>query len=106
MGVRVTRARGAIVVTGVEMPARFEWTPLYFKELRIVGSNAFGRERLNGSAKHAMEFYFDFVRERGLDVTGIITHRYTLAQYRDAFLACYDQGVSGAVKVVFAYPSA
>jgi len=106
VGVRVTRARGAIVVTGVEMPARFEWTPLYFKELRIVGSNAFGRERLNGSAKHAMEFYFDFVRDRGLDVTAIITHRYALAQYRDAFLACYDQGASGAVKVVFAYPPA
>jgi len=106
VGVRVTRARGAIVVTGVEMPARFEWTPLYFKELRIIGSNAFGRERMNGSTKHAMEFYFDFIRDRGLDTTAIITHRYTLAQYRDAFLACYDQGASGAVKVLFAYPPA
>lgn len=105
VGVRVTRARGAVVVTGVEVPARFEWTPLYFKELRIVGSNAFGQETLGGESKHAMELYFDFVRSGRLDITPIITHRFTLAEYREAFLACYDQGASGAVKVAFAYPN-
>ncbi len=103
VGIRATAPRGAIVVTGVEMPARFEWTPLYFKELRIVGSNAFGRETLDGDSKHAMEFYLDFVRTGRIDVTPIITHRFTLAEYRKAFLACYAQGDSGAVKVVFAY---
>jgi len=105
IGIRVTRPRGAIVVTGVEMPARFEWTPLYFKELAIVGSNAFGLETFGGETKHAMEIYFDFVRNRGMDVTPIITHRFTLDRYRDAFLACYDQGAAAAVKVVFAYPT-
>ena len=30
-GLRVAASRGAIVVTGVEVPQRFEWTPLYFK---------------------------------------------------------------------------
>jgi threonine dehydrogenase-like Zn-dependent dehydrogenase len=104
IGIRVTAPRGALVVTGVEMPARFEWTPLYFKELRIVGSNAFGRETLGGETKHAMELYFDLVRDRALDVTPIITHRFRLEQYREAFLACYDQGASSAVKVVFTYP--
>jgi threonine dehydrogenase-like Zn-dependent dehydrogenase len=104
VGIRVTAARGAIAVTGVEMPARFEWTPLYFKELRIVGSNAFGWETLGGERKHAMEFYFDFVKSGRVDATPIITHRFTLAQYREAFLACYDQGASGAVKVLFGYP--
>lgn len=103
VAVRSTRARGAIVVTGVEVPARFEWTPLYFKELRIVGSNAFGQETMGDQSKHAMEFYFDFVRGRRLDVTSIITHRFTLAEYREAFLACYDQGASGAVKVLFTH---
>jgi threonine dehydrogenase-like Zn-dependent dehydrogenase len=104
VAIRVTAARGTIAVTGVEMPARFEWTPLYFKELRVVGSNAFGWETLDGEHKHAMEFYFDFVKSGRVDATPIITHRFTLAQYREAFLACYDQGASGAVKVLFGYP--
>ena len=30
------------------MPARFEWTPLYFKEVKLIGSNAFGVEEYDG----------------------------------------------------------
>ena len=101
VGIRATRSRGSIVCLGVEPPRRFEWTPLYFKELSLVGSNAFGVEEWQGRRQHAMEWYLEFVRERRLDVTAIITHRYPLDAWRDAFLACHDQGASGAVKVLF-----
>ena len=99
--VRVTRSRGAIVALGVESPRRFEWTPLYFKELSLVGSNAFAVEELEGRRQHAMEWYFELIRERGIDVTPIVTHRFALEDYARAFLACHDQGASGAVKVLF-----
>jgi len=105
VGVRITRSRGRIVVTGVEMPQRFEWTPLYFKEISLIGSNAFGVEEIDGRRQHAMEWYLELIRTRRLDVTPIITHRYRLESYRDAFMTCYDQGKSGAVKVVFEYPA-
>ncbi len=101
VGVRITRARGRIVVTGVEAPRRFEWTPLYFKEIAVVGSNAFAIEEWDGRRQHAMEWYFELVRSKRVDVTPIITHRFRLAEYPDAFLACFDQGASGAVKVLF-----
>jgi threonine dehydrogenase-like Zn-dependent dehydrogenase len=101
VGIRATRSRGSIVCLGVEPPRRFEWTPLYFKELSLVGSNAFGVEEWQGRRQHAMEWYLEFVRERRLDVTAIITHRFPLDAWRDAFLACHDQGASGAVKVLF-----
>jgi threonine dehydrogenase-like Zn-dependent dehydrogenase len=103
VGVRITRPRGAIVVTGVEMPRRFEWTPLYFKEIHLIGSNAFGEETFEGRRRHAMEIYLDLVRDRRVDVTPILTHRFPLHRYRDAFKACYDQNASGAVKVLFDY---
>jgi threonine dehydrogenase-like Zn-dependent dehydrogenase len=103
VGIRVVAPRGAIVVTGVEMPARFEWTPLYFKEVELIGSNAFGVEELNGERRHAMEIYLDLVRAGRLDGTAILTHRFALDQYREALLACGDQGRSQAVKVLFAY---
>jgi len=41
---------GTLVVSGVEPPKRFEWTPLYFKELRVIGSNGFGVEEVGGVA--------------------------------------------------------
>jgi threonine dehydrogenase-like Zn-dependent dehydrogenase len=104
VGIRVVASRGAVVVTGVEMPRRFEWTPLYFKEIAVIGSNAFGVEEFEGTRRHSMEIYLDLVRSRRVDVTPILTHRYPLDQWRDAFLACGDQGASGAVKVLFTYP--
>jgi threonine dehydrogenase-like Zn-dependent dehydrogenase len=103
VGIRVVAPRGAIVVTGVEMPRRFEWTPLYFKEIELIGSNAFGVEEFEGRRRHAMEIYLDLVRERRLDVTSILTHRFPLAGWQQALLACGTQGQSGAVKVLFTY---
>jgi threonine dehydrogenase-like Zn-dependent dehydrogenase len=103
IGVRVTRSRGKIVALGVEVPRRFEWTPLYFKELALVGSNAFATEEWQGRRQHAMEWYFEFIRDGKLDVTAILTHRYSLEQYPEAFSSCWDQGKSGAVKVLFEF---
>src|SRR5439155_25947375 len=102
-GLRVAAARAAIVVTGVEMPRRFEWTPLYFKEIAVIGSNAFGVEEFEGRRRHAMEVYLELVAERRIDCTPILSHRFPLDRYREAFLACGDQGRSGAVKVLFTY---
>jgi threonine dehydrogenase-like Zn-dependent dehydrogenase len=103
IGIRVTRSRGRISVTGVEAPRRFEWTPLYFKEIAVIGSNAFGIEALGGRRQHAFEWYFELLRSRGIDLTPILTHRFPLAAWRDAFRAGFDQGASGAVKLLFDY---
>ena len=101
VGVRSVRSRGSIVALGVEIPRRFEWTPLYFKEISIVGSNGFGIEEHEGRRQHAMEWYFEFILTRKIDLTPIITHRFALEDYRKAFLTCYAQGDHGAVKVLF-----
>jgi threonine dehydrogenase-like Zn-dependent dehydrogenase len=106
VGVRVAAPRARIVLTGVATPRRFEWTPLYFKEVSLVGSNAFGVESWEGRRQHAMEWYFELLREGGLDATPLLTHRFPLARWREALLACHDQGRSGAVKVLFEYPPA
>jgi threonine dehydrogenase-like Zn-dependent dehydrogenase len=106
IGVRVARSRARIVALGVEPPRRFEWTPLYFKEIALCGSNAFGMETWQGRRQHAMEWYFEWLREKRLDAAPIVTHRFALERYREAFLACRDQGASGAVKVLFEYERA
>ncbi len=102
---RLAAPRAAIVVSGVEAPRRFEWTPYYFKELRLAGSNAFAVEEFEGRRMHAMEAYFELV-ERGLDLSVLITHRFALREYRRAFLAMHDKAVTGAVKVAFEFGGA
>ena len=83
-------------------PMRFEWTPHYFKELTLVGSNAFAVEEFEGERTHAMSIYFELAR-RGLDLSSLITHRYRLDEYAAAFLAMHDHGRSRAVKCLFVF---
>lgn len=99
VGVRVLRARGTLVKAGVHAPGRWEWSPLYFKEISWVGSNAFGVEEVDGRRKHAIEHYLDLVSAGRIDLRPMLTHTFRLEQWREAFLAIADQGVSGAVKV-------
>ncbi len=96
---RLVATGGTVVISGVEPPRRFEWTPLYFKEVRVIGSNGFGIEQVGGVAKHAMEHYFDFVGA-GLDLTPVITHRFPLQRWREAVLTLKDARHTGAVKVL------
>jgi threonine dehydrogenase-like Zn-dependent dehydrogenase len=96
---RLLATGGTLVVSGVEPPRRFEWTPLYFKELHVVGSNGFGIEEVGGVAKHAMQHYFDFVLA-GFDLTPVITHRFPLERWDEAVLALKDARRTGAVKVL------
>src|SRR6266699_1142149 len=63
-----------------------------------------GGGELEGRRRHSMEIYLDLVASGRVDVTPILTHRFTLEEWRAAFLACGEQGRSGAVKVLFEYP--
>ena len=101
LGVRVLRARGTMAITGVSQPGRFEWSPWYFKELRLHGCNAFGIEELNGVRQHAIAHYLDLARTGRVDVRHMLTHTFRLEDWRDAFGALACQGDSGALKVAF-----
>jgi threonine dehydrogenase-like Zn-dependent dehydrogenase len=101
VGVRVAGPRAPIVITGVGRPARFEWTPLYFKEVELIGSNAFGVEEIGGLRLHAMEHYLRLVDQRQLDLSPLITHRFRLEQYEEAFVTLHTKGRHGVVKAVF-----
>ncbi|HEX6312584.1 MAG TPA: zinc-binding dehydrogenase [Acidimicrobiia bacterium] len=101
VGSRVLRARGTIVKAGVHGPTLWEDTPLYFKELSMVGSNAFGFEEVEGVRKHGIEHYLDLVVGGRVDLTGMLTHTFPLDEWRDAFATLATQDQTGAIKVAF-----
>ncbi len=101
LAVRITKPRASIVVVGVAPPKRFEWTLLYFKELALLGSNSYGLETIEGRRCNCIEIYLDLLAQKRLDVSGMVTHRYPLENYAEAFLAARNKPDSGAIKVVF-----
>ncbi|MFX1492701.1 MAG: zinc-binding dehydrogenase [Promethearchaeota archaeon] len=113
-GLRIVKARlknlkqrqnssGIIIVTGVSAPKRYEWTPWYFKEINIIGSNAFAIEEYEGRKEHAYFHYFRFISEGRIDPTPMITHKFSLSQYKKAFLAAHYQDKYNAIKVAFKF---
>jgi threonine dehydrogenase-like Zn-dependent dehydrogenase len=101
IGVRLLKARGTMVKSGVHAPERWEWSPLYFKEISWVGSNAFGVEEVDGVRLHGIAHYLRLVEDGRIDMTGMLTHTFRLDQWREAFTALATQAESGAIKVAF-----
>jgi len=101
VGVRVLRTRGTLVQSGVHGAERWEASPLYFKEITLVGSNAFGIEEVDGVRKHGIQHYLDLAASGRVDLGGLLTHTFRLADWRSAFAALARQEASGAMKVAF-----
>jgi len=101
LALRVLASRATLAVSGVHAAGRFEWSPWYFKEVRVVGSNAFGVEEIGGLRKHAIEHYLDFVGDGRIDVSPMLTHTFRLEDWRDAFETIAKQHDTGAIKVAF-----
>ena len=113
-GIRIVKARsrslnnknktsGTIVVTGVSSPKRYEWTPWYFKEINIIGSNAFAIEEFEGIREHSYYHYFRFLQEGRLDPTPMLTHKFELDEYKKAFVTVRSQKKFKSVKVAFSF---
>jgi threonine dehydrogenase-like Zn-dependent dehydrogenase len=101
IGARVLRERGRLVQSGVHGSERWDTSPLYFKELQLVGSNAFGVEEVEGQRKHGIQHYLDLVAAGRIDLSGMLTHTFRLDQWREALTALAAQERSGAIKVAF-----
>lgn len=101
LALRVIAERGTIALSGVHAAGRFEWSPWYFKEVRIAGSNAFGMEEVDGVRKHAIEHYLDLARTGRVDVSAMLTHTFALDDWREAFETLAKQHDTGAIKAAF-----
>ncbi|KKN29758.1 hypothetical protein LCGC14_0840870 [marine sediment metagenome] len=100
-GIRLLTTQGRLVFLGVSTPKRFENTPHYFKELEIIGSNAFSIEEFENKRAHAFVFFLKFLSEKRIDTSILITHKYPLEKYKKAFDTLTTKSTSHAIKVVF-----
>lgn len=98
---RLTKERGKVILIGADVPKRFEWSPLWFREITITGSMAIGMENYQGERKHTFEIFLELLQDKRIDVKPLVTHRFKLAQYKDAFRTCIDKQSNESVKVVF-----
>ncbi len=96
---RATRAGGRIVLSAMP-PAGVDLSPVWFRELEVVGSYATGLERVNGDqARSSFSLATELAREAPLDE--VAQSGYPLERWREALEHARSAGRLGTVKVHF-----
>lgn len=98
LALRTTRAGGRIVLAGIPVQAP-DLTPLWFRELELVGAYTGGIETVNGDRRHTFDIAIDLARENPID--GIVGATYPLSRWREALDHALGAGKLGTLKVAF-----
>ena len=100
--IAMTRPRGRVVLAGMPGTVRLDLTPLWHREVQLVGAYAYGTEHLPGRSDplpRTFHLALDLVAEAGLG--RLVSARYPLDRFTDAMAHAAEAGRRGAVKIVF-----
>lgn len=98
--VRLLAPRGTLLKVGHHMNAvRFDETPIWWQELKLIGVDAHGMEEWQGRKLYTFDLVQEWIRDGLYSTEGFITHRFPLDQYKDALrLAMHPTG--DVIKIV------
>jgi threonine dehydrogenase-like Zn-dependent dehydrogenase len=99
LALRTTRAGGRVVLAGIPA-ASPDLTPLWFRELELVGAYTGGIETLpGGERRHVFDVAIDLALENPIDQ--IVGATYPLSRWREALDYALEAGKLGTLKVAF-----
>jgi threonine dehydrogenase-like Zn-dependent dehydrogenase len=100
---RMACGKGIVVILGLAaLPQGIDWTPVWLKEIRIIGSLTYGAEFFKGKQVDTFGRAIEFLARRRANLTAVRPRKYPLTQYREAITEATSKKTSGAVKVSFA----
>jgi threonine dehydrogenase-like Zn-dependent dehydrogenase len=95
-GIDVARAGGRVVLCGMPGTVSVDLTPLWHKEVALVGAYAYGRE-----ADGRRTFDLAFELTHAADLGRLVSATYPLARYQEALTHAAAAGPRGSVKIAF-----
>lgn len=101
---RFATSGGVVVLVGLAgVPHGVDWTPIWLNELTIRGSFCYATERHDGRLLSTMDLALRLMADGSTDLGALVTHRFALADYRNALDTVTSKGSSGVIKAVFAF---
>jgi len=101
-GLRFTRSGGDFVLVGMPgIPSGVDWTPLWFSELTVHASYAYGPETFGGGLRNTFDVVMDWMDEWGPRLAPLVGAPFPLADHRRALACALHTGKSGVAKTVF-----
>ncbi len=98
LALRTTRAGGRVVLTGMPGPGA-DLSPVWFRELEVLGAYAAGTEDLPGGRASTFDPAVGLALDAPLD--GVVGAVYRLSRWREALDHALGAGRLGTVKVAF-----
>jgi len=98
LALRTTRAGGRVVVSGIPV-AGADLTPLWFRELELVGAYTGGRERIGRERRRSFDVAIELASANPIE--GIVGATYPLRRWREAIDHAFGAGRLGTLKVAF-----
>jgi threonine dehydrogenase-like Zn-dependent dehydrogenase len=99
---RWTRAGGTVVLVGVNLHRmKLDVTPVWYQEVNLIGAVGHDVVTWDGEPLSTFELTMKWMQAGKLNCDGLITHRFALDDYRQAFTVATDKKMYRSVKVVF-----
>lgn len=100
---KLLKPKGTLILIGQPATLEIDWTPLFLKEITIIASNTFGIEEINTEKKRTMQIALGLISSRKVDVSALITHKFSLENYKEALEVASQKDKYNSIKVVFEY---
>ncbi|MCB8953643.1 MAG: alcohol dehydrogenase catalytic domain-containing protein [Ardenticatenales bacterium] len=99
---RWTRANGTVVLVGVYLhPMTVDLTPVWHQEVDLIGTVGHDVVTWEGASVSTFELAMRWMQQGKIQCENLLTHRFPLAEYRQAFRTALDKRDSGSIKVAF-----
>ena len=99
---RWTRAGGTVVLVGVNLHRmRLDVTPVWYQEVDLIGAVGHDVVSWGGQTLSTFELAMEWLRTGALQSNRLLTHRFPLEAYRQAFAIAADKQRHRSVKVAF-----
>ncbi len=101
---RLTSSGGTMVLVGLAAsPRGVDWTPIWLNEVRVHGSFCYADEEFEEERIPTLALALKLMAEGRVDLAPLLTHRFELADYRQALETVTSKGKSGVIKAAFAF---
>jgi len=98
LALRTTRAGGRVILSGIPAEGA-DLSPVWFRELELLGAYTSGNEEVQGSKQRTFDLAMQLAATAPLD--GFVGARYPLMRWREALDHALSAGKLGTLKVVF-----
>ena len=104
-GLRLTRSGGRVVLVSLPgIAKRIDWSAIFAQELTLSAAYAYHHaEQFQGETWSTFGLTLDLMARGNLDLGWMVTHRFRIDDYAQAFRLHSQRGQSGIIKAVFAF---